>query len=76
MGYLWGLILLADVGCQRLVDLASDVAFEAADDLSGGLAFGGAPGYVGLVRGSVAIRVKTICQRAELACRSPPWLRR
>src|SRR6516165_10898069 len=33
---------------QGLVDLASDVALEAAHDLSGGLALGGAPDHVGL----------------------------
>ena len=33
---------------QGLVDLAGDVALEAADDLSGGLALAGAPGHVGL----------------------------
>jgi len=36
------------VGGQGLVDLAGDVALEAAHDLSGGLALAGAPGYVGL----------------------------
>jgi hypothetical protein len=33
---------------QGLVDLAGDVALEAADDLSGCLALAGAPGHVGL----------------------------
>jgi hypothetical protein len=36
------------VGGQRLVGFAGDVAFEAADDLSGRLALAGAPGHVGL----------------------------
>jgi len=44
----WALVRLPGVGGQRLVGFAGDVAFEAADDLSGRLALAGAPGHVGL----------------------------
>jgi hypothetical protein len=40
-------------GNQRFVDLAGDVAFQASNDLFGGLAFGSAAGYIGSGSGVV-----------------------
>src|SRR6266566_3431531 len=42
-----------EIGAERVVELAGDVALEAADDVALGEAFGGAAGGVGAGAGAV-----------------------
>src|SRR5712691_7396605 len=53
-GWCWRWLEAGEIGVERVVELAGDVALEAADDLAFGEAFGGAAGGVGAGAGAVA----------------------
>jgi hypothetical protein len=60
------------VADKHVVELAGDLALEAADDLGLGPAFGGAPLGVGAARWQRRSRQTAIVCSAPLASRSPP----
>ena len=61
---------------QSAVELAGDVPLEAAADLLGGLALGGASGDVGLGGRAAGMRAVAMVCSARFRARSPPRLRR
>jgi len=71
-----GWLELGEVGAEGVVDLAGDVAFEAAHDFALGFAFAGAAFGVG--PGALAIAQTTDGDQVQgaAAWRSPPGLRR